>query len=1229
MMSRTWTAAVVFWLTVAGTMGSVAGQQPQGGDRPLPNYDIRDRDLPAPTGAADRQNTGRGPQRSRINSHTGALRVVDASDLVIPRGRSSNGIRDILPGAAGRLGLAEADLASLTVIRDFTTPSNNVRHVVFGQSIDGIPVMDAEIQVHLDDADRAVRIMSSAARAQNRRGNRLLSASQAAVAAAANVRPAIAFSPALTGPQPQNGARYARGPFKRDIVVTPVWFPMNDGLRLAWRVELEPDGDPQFYDVVVDAESGEVLLRRNKILYASAQGRVLQSAATALLDARRPDQHPTGALDCPPATNYELRDLVSPFRDQATVLGSTGRLSGNSNRVYRKVAGSESEPGVFDGAQWTFDFPLESAGAAETSLFFALTFAHDFFYDLGFNEAAGNFQSDNFERGGVDGDPIVGLARAVGRNNATFQPAPEGSSPTISMFLWDGVGCWGQDLDGDGSIDLDGDHDLDIVLHEFHHGVSHRLNTSFTGNEADAIGEGGSDFFAYSVNGDTVLAEYARPGGLRSINSKTYGDWSCLLSIICEPHANGEIWANVLWDLRERFRADNVHGSAALGINEAHQLYIDALALSPPSPTMLDMRDSILLADTLRNPSGSDSANFCRIWESFAGRGMGLDATDTSDNGLNRVQAGFAVPTGCQPPPPPPSVSVTATNATASEAGMVPGTFRFTRSSVGTRALSVGYLLGGTATNGTDYASTPLIAVIPADASYVDLVITPIDDTLVEPAESVSLTLRTSSSYTIGSPGAATLSILSDDIAPDMVVTALTVPQVAGSGDAVTLSETTKNQGTGPAAASTTTFFLSRDYILDSSDLPIGSRSVSALPAGASDSGNTPGTIPTGLVAGTYAIFAKADNQSEISEILESNNTRVTSIRIGPDLVVSTLSAPANAGAGAMIAVSETTTNQGGGSAGASVTKFYLSTNFSLDATDTPLESRPVPALGPSASSSATTNVIIPPSTLTGQYYLIANADAGAAVAEPMESNNVKYVIVRVGPDLRVSSVVAPARAASGGSIVVTDTTANSGSGAAGASATTFYFSANFSLDANDIRLSPSRAVLALAAGTSDGGSTTVTVPSLQPGLWYLMANADDNAQVVETFENNNVRYTTILVGPDLVVSSITAPGSAAAGSTITLSDGVRNQGAGDAGPSVTHFYLSSNVLLDSNDILLSGARNVPVVAAGATSTGTAEVTLPTGLSGIYFIIAVSDAANAVAEASETNNNGFKGITIK
>ena len=222
--------------------------------------------------------------------------------------------------------------------------------------------------------------------------------------------------------------------------------------------------------------------------------------------------------------------------------------------MFRTNAGAFGALGTLDAGTWRFDYPFGSAASVETALFFSSNFAHDFFYDLGFDEAAGNFQVDNFGRGGAGGDPLRTLARANGRNNATFEPAPEGQSPTMSLFLFDASGCWGTDLDGDGSSDLDGGYDADIVLHEFHHGVSFRLNPAFTGPEADAIGEGGGDFFAYSVSGNTRLAEYSVPPfGIREVNEKTYGDFTCLFFFFCEPHDNGEIWANVLWDLREAF----------------------------------------------------------------------------------------------------------------------------------------------------------------------------------------------------------------------------------------------------------------------------------------------------------------------------------------------------------------------------------------------------------------------------------------------------------------------------------------------------------------------------------------------------------------------------------------------------------------------------------------------------------------------------------------------------
>jgi hypothetical protein len=317
--------------------------------------------------------------------------------------------------------------------------------------------------------------------------------------------------------------------------------------------------------------------------------------------------------------------------------------------------------------------------AAETQLFFLSNFLHDFFYDLGFDEAAGNFQAEQPRTRRRRRRCARRVARADGRNNATFEPNPDGQTSIMSMFLWDGKGCWSADVDGDGTPDLDGDLDSDIVIHEFHHGVSNRLNPDFTGIEADAMGEGGSDFFAYSINNDTTLAEYAAPpSGIRAINNKTYGEFYCLSIfglVFCEPHDNGEVFADTLWDLRERFRANGVGGSDQAAIHAVHQLYVDALKLSPPAPTMLDMRDAILEADTVRQPSGGPggSVNHCRIWEVFARRGLGASARDTDDTGTGSVVEDFTGWTGVSGAAAASSITVTASPSTATEAGPTTG----------------------------------------------------------------------------------------------------------------------------------------------------------------------------------------------------------------------------------------------------------------------------------------------------------------------------------------------------------------------------------------------------------------------------------------------------------------------------------------------------------------------------------------------------------------------------
>jgi subtilase family serine protease len=345
-------------------------------------------------------------------------------------------------------------------------------------------------------------------------------------------------------------------------------------------------------------------------------------------------------------------------------------------------------------------------------------------------------------------------------------------------------------------------------------------------------------------------------------------------------------------------------------------------------------------------------------------------------------------------------------------------------------------------------------------------------------------------------------------IGGDLVVSAFTAPARSGAGGSIVVSDTTINQGAGRVAASMTRFYLSLDWMFDTSDVLLGgARSVPELDSGATSSGSTTVSIPATAATGAYYLIAKADADGAVLETSESNNASSRGFQIGPDLYLQALSVPSKGGAGSAIAVADTAANQGGGLAAESVVAFYLSTDWILDPSDIPLNpSRAVPALPSGGTSSAATTLTIPATTAAGVHYIIAKADASQAVPETQEGNNTRYGSIRIGPDLRVSSLwPSPTKVAPGGSVNVTDTIVNQGGGAAGSSTTTYYLSTNYTIEAGDVALG-TRIVPALAAGASNTAVTALTIPAgSATGSFYLLAHADSTTQVGESPETNNV----------------------------------------------------------------------------------------------------------------------------
>jgi subtilase family serine protease len=351
------------------------------------------------------------------------------------------------------------------------------------------------------------------------------------------------------------------------------------------------------------------------------------------------------------------------------------------------------------------------------------------------------------------------------------------------------------------------------------------------------------------------------------------------------------------------------------------------------------------------------------------------------------------------------------------------------------------------------------------------------------------------------------------------------------------------------------------------------------------------------------------------------------------DLVVSSLSAPSVVAPGQLITVNDTTKNQGSSAAEASQTAYYWSTNKTFEPTDTLLGGRAVPALAAGASSSSgvlSGNVTVPDKVANGSYYILAVADTADVVFESVESNNVRSKLVKVGPDLLVSKLTGPSKAAPGQVVTVTDTVKNQGSTTAASSFTRFYWSLNSSFGTGDILLGE-RSVSSLAAGVSNvGAGTQLTIPAgVANGTYYIVAVADGRGTVSVTTETNNGRGLKVGINPDLAITAFTAPTAAARGSTILVSDTTSNIGPVAAGASTTRFYLSTNSSFDATTDTLLTSRAVGTLGAGASSSGNVAITIPSGGgAGTFYLIAVADGDKVLTELSETNNTKAKSIFL-
>jgi hypothetical protein len=389
--------------------------------------------------------------------------ATDAADIAV----------DHLRANAAAFGLTAADVSDVVVEDEVVSTHTGVTHVYLQQRHRGIPVANGIVNVNvardgavLSAGNRFVADLAAATAGQDPAATR--SPVQATSAAARHV--GLAPTERLVVVEQEGGpAREATvsdgGISEAAIPAGLVWLPLDSGeVRLAWTVEIDQTDGEHWWVVSVDATTGAVLRTDDRLVHddlgalASVVGRRSDPVSVA------PDQTVNDGssyrvfpipLESPSDGDRSL--VTNPASAKASRFGwhdtngvagpEFSRTQGNNVHAYAdRNADNQPDPDTDPdgGPGLDFDFPLDLStrpldyrDAAVTNLFYWNNVVHDVLYEYGFDEAAGNFQVNNYGAAGLGGDYVRAEAQdGSGRNNANFGTPVDGMRPRMQMFEW-------------------------------------------------------------------------------------------------------------------------------------------------------------------------------------------------------------------------------------------------------------------------------------------------------------------------------------------------------------------------------------------------------------------------------------------------------------------------------------------------------------------------------------------------------------------------------------------------------------------------------------------------------------------------------------------------------------------------------------------------------------------------------------------------------------------------
>lgn len=354
--------------------------------------------------------------------------------------KTLNQARQALEHALQQQGFVNITASQYEITDAYRSAHNGVNHVYFRQRLNGMPVSNAVANINLSD-DGHIYSLHQAFKQQIPKASSAATLDATAALQALARHFGISFQARLsTQNLLQQRYEFAGDALSQDRIPVAAQYyydvsQPNSVPKLAWEAVIRPHHSSDWWQCWIDAETGALLNKVNWTQEASYH--VYPEPLESPLDGD------------PQLINDAADAIASPFGWHDTD-GSPGAefTDTRGNNVMAQEDTDDSNDGgrrPDGGVDLIFDFPLDLStqdptqyeNFAITNLFYWNNYIHDVLYHVGFDEASGNFQENNYGNGGLGEDAVrADTHDGSGLNNANFSSPPDGTPGRMQMFIF-------------------------------------------------------------------------------------------------------------------------------------------------------------------------------------------------------------------------------------------------------------------------------------------------------------------------------------------------------------------------------------------------------------------------------------------------------------------------------------------------------------------------------------------------------------------------------------------------------------------------------------------------------------------------------------------------------------------------------------------------------------------------------------------------------------------------